>query len=99
MKTMLVITSSKSGRIRRKHVEFKAARHTIIAGNLCHKADLVWAIGRVTSSYSEPDQDDIAAVRAAAAVACPPSDVANSYIKGQCKVKPVCVHHCKRFTA
>jgi hypothetical protein len=30
MKTMLAIASSKSGRIR-KHVEFKAAKHTIIA--------------------------------------------------------------------
>ena len=99
MNTILVIASSTSCRIRRKHVEFKAARHTIIAGNLCHKADPLRAIGRVTSSYSEPDQDDIAAVRAAAAVACPPSGVANSYIKGQCNVKPVCVHHYKRFTA
>jgi len=72
MKTMLVITSSKSGRIRRKHVEFKAARHTIIAGNLCHKADPLWAIGRVTSSYSEPDQDDIAAVTDACTAGQPP---------------------------
>ena len=51
MKTMLVIG--------RKHVEFNAAKHTIVAGNLCHKADPLWVIGRITGCYSEPNRDDI----------------------------------------
>jgi len=48
MKTMLVI--------RRKHVEFNAAKHTIAAGNLCHKADPLKVIGRITRCYSKPDR-------------------------------------------
>ena len=51
MKTMLVI--------RRKHVEFNAAKHTIVAGNLCHKADPLKVIGRITRCYSEPHVEKI----------------------------------------
>ena len=50
MKTMLVIG--------RKHVEFNAAKHTIVAGNLCHKADPLKVIGRITRCYSELDRGE-----------------------------------------
>ena len=49
MKTMLVIG--------REHVEFNA-KHTIVAGNLCHQADPLKVIGRITRCYSEPDRGE-----------------------------------------
>ena len=60
MKNILVLASSKSGLIRRKHVEFKADKHVVIAGNLCHKANPLKVIGRITRCYSEPDAADTA---------------------------------------
>ncbi len=64
MKNIIVLAISKSGRIRRKHVEFKADKHVVIAGNLCHKANPLKVIGHITRCYSEPDVADTAAVTA-----------------------------------
>ena len=64
MKTLLVIG--------RKHVEFNAAKHTIVAGNLFHKADPLKVIGRITRCYSEPDAADTAAVTDACTAGQPP---------------------------
>ena len=61
MKNILVLASSKSGRIRHKHVEFMADKHVVIAGNLCHKANPLKIIGHITRCYSEPDAADTAA--------------------------------------
>jgi len=61
MKNILVLASSKSGRIRHKHVEFKADKHVVIAGNLCHKANPLKVIGHITRCYSEPDAADTTA--------------------------------------
>ena len=55
MKNILVLASSKSGRIQLKHVEFKADKHVVIAGNLCHKANPLKVLGHITRCYSEPD--------------------------------------------
>jgi len=71
-KNILVLASSKSGRIRHKHVEFKADKHVVIAGNLCHKANPLKVIGHITRCYSEPDAADTAAVTAACTAGQPP---------------------------
>jgi len=44
MKTILVLG--------RKHIPFNPAKHTIIAGNLCHFANPLKIIGRITRCYS-----------------------------------------------
>jgi hypothetical protein len=71
-KNILVLASSKSGRIRHKHVEFKADKHVVIAGNLCHKANPLKVIGHITRCYSEPDAADTAAVTDACTAGQPP---------------------------
>ena len=48
MKNILVLASSKSGRIRHQHVEFKADKHVVIASNLCNKANPLKVIGHIT---------------------------------------------------
>jgi len=41
-------------------------------GFLCHKADPLWVIGRITRCYSEPDRDELAAVTDACTAGQPP---------------------------
>jgi hypothetical protein len=72
MKNILVLASSKSGRIRHKHVEFKADKHVVIAGNLCHKANPLKVIGHITRCYSQPDAADTAAGTHACTAGQPP---------------------------